>query len=202
MVVTCGFGLGIGFSTGPRRADYANCMNASGLPARIVYTAVALPLGGGAGFYLSIYLLPRVGARFPQLDPGVNGESFFYLALGVGSAIAFSASLLALTLPWTRHRKRRGRAWRITLSCLVVLVASVAFAAEVRGLVYDLVFAVWLAYTMAYTFVRYGVVDEGRRRRSTGCIRVVLRLRRRSAFAQDDGEFWGIGRCGMRSGGI
>ncbi len=144
-------------------------MNASGLPARIVYTAVALPLGGAAGFYLSMYLLPHVGARFPQLDSGVNGERFFYLALGVGSAIAFSAALLALTMPWTRHRKRRGRPWRITLSCVLVVVASVAFAAEVRGLVCDLVFAVWMALIDGVLhLMRYGVVDDGRRRRSRG----------------------------------
>jgi uncharacterized membrane protein YfcA len=138
-------------------------MNASGLPARIVYTAVALPLGGLAGFYASIYMLPRLAARFPQLDPGLNGERFFYLAMGTGLAVAFSMALVALTLPWSRHRERRGRRWRITLSSVMVVVASVTFAAEVHGLVYDLVFAAWMAYLMAYTFVRYGVVDQERR---------------------------------------
>jgi hypothetical protein len=135
-------------------------MKASGLPARISYFVVALPLGGAAGFYSSMWLLPKLAGRYPQLDTGVNGEGFFYLSLGLGAALAFSASLLALTLPWSRHRKRRGRPWRITFSCVVVVVASAAFAAEVHGLGYDLAFAAWLAYTMAYTFVRYGVIDQ------------------------------------------
>jgi len=138
-------------------------MNADGLLARIGYTVVALPLGGVVGFYSSIWLLPKLAARFPQVDPGVDGRGFFNLALSVGAALAFSASLLALTLPWSRHRKRRGRPWRITLSCVVVVVVSAAFAAEVHGLVYDLAFAAWLAYTMAYTFVRYGVIDQASR---------------------------------------
>jgi uncharacterized membrane protein YfcA len=139
-------------------------MNASGLPARIVYTVAALPLGGAAGFSLSMYLLPKLAARFPQMDPGVDGRAFFNVALGVGAAMAFSAALLALTLPWSRHRKRQGRRWRITVSCVAVVAASVAFAAEVHGLVYDLVFAAWMAYMVAYTFVRYGVMDQARRR--------------------------------------
>jgi hypothetical protein len=48
-----------------------------------------------------------------------------------------------------------------------VLVASVGFADIVPRLVPDLLFAAWLAYTMAYTFVRYGVVDDARRKSST-----------------------------------
>ena len=34
-------------------------------------------------------------------------------------------------------------------------------------LILDLLFAAWLAYTMAYTFVRYGVLDEARRASSS-----------------------------------
>ena len=85
----------------------------------------------------------------------------------MGAALAFTLSLLALTQPWKRHRKRRGRAWRIAASGAVVVVASAGLAADGYSIVYDLVFAAWLAYTMAYTFVRYGVVDEARRSSST-----------------------------------
>jgi uncharacterized membrane protein YfcA len=138
-------------------------MNASGLPARIGYTVVALPLGGVAGFYSSIWLLPKLAARFPQMDPGVDGRGLFNVALSLGAAVGFSAALVALTLPWRRHRKRRGRLWRFMLACVVVVVGSASFAAEVHGLVCDLAFVVWLAYTIAYTFVRYGVIDQARR---------------------------------------
>jgi hypothetical protein len=138
-------------------------MNAKSLPARVAYSVVALLLGGAAGFYSIMLLLPELVARYPKLDTGMNGREMFDLALSVGAGIAFTAALFALTLPWIRHRKRRGRPWRIAASFVVVLVASVGFADMVPRLVLDLVFAAWLAYTMAYTFVRYGVVDDARR---------------------------------------
>jgi hypothetical protein len=48
-----------------------------------------------------------------------------------------------------------------------VVITSAGFAAEVHRLILDLLFAAWLAYTMAYTFVRYGVVDDARRSSSS-----------------------------------
>ncbi len=112
-------------------------------------------------------LLPKLVAKYPRLDTGMSGQGVFNLALSVGAAIAFTAALFALTLPWSRHRKRRGRPWRIAASFVVVLVASVGFADMFPRLILDLLFAVWLAYTMAYTFVRYGVLDEARRASSS-----------------------------------
>jgi hypothetical protein len=142
-------------------------MSSASLPARIVYTAVALPLGGAAGFYSIMLLLPKLVAKYPRLDTGMSGQGMFNLALSAGAAIAFTASLFALTLPWSRHRKRQGRRWRTAASFVVVLVASVGFADIVPRLILDILFAAWLAYTMAYTFVRYGVVDEARRASSS-----------------------------------
>ncbi len=112
-------------------------------------------------------LLPKLVAKYPRLDTGMSGQGVFNLALSVGAAIAFTAALFALTLPWSRHRKRRGRPWRIAASFVVVLVASVGFADMFPRLILDLLFAAWLAYTMAYTFVRYGVLDEARRASSS-----------------------------------
>jgi hypothetical protein len=43
------------------------------------------------------------------------------------------------------------------------VVASAGLSVEGYSLIYNLAFAAWLAYTMAYTFVRYGVTDEVRR---------------------------------------
>ena len=142
-------------------------MRAKSLPARIIYTVVALPLGGAAGFYFIMLLLPKLVAEYPRLDTGLSGRAEFNLALSVGAAIAFTVGLFALTLPWSRHRKRRGRPWRIVVSCLIVLVASAGFADVVPRLFLDLLFAVWLAYTMAYTFVRYGVTDDAKRTSSS-----------------------------------
>jgi hypothetical protein len=141
-------------------------MNAKSLPARIVYALAALLLGGAAGFYSIMSLLPQLVARYPRLDTGMKGQEMFNLALSVGAALAFTAGLCALTLPWVRHRKRSGRPWRIAASLVIVLVASVGFADVVPRLILDLLFAAWLAYTMAYTFVRYGVVDDARRKSS------------------------------------
>jgi uncharacterized membrane protein YfcA len=127
------------------------------------YAVVAIPVGGAAGFYSSMALLPKLATIFPQLDGDIEGYGFFKIALGVGAALAFTLSLLALTLPWKRHRKRSGRAWRIAASCALVVVTSAGLSADGYSLLYDLAFAAWLAYTLAFTFVRYGVTDEARR---------------------------------------
>jgi hypothetical protein len=142
-------------------------MSAASLPARILYTVVALPLGGAAGFYSIMFLLPKLVANYPKLDTGLGGQQMYNLAVGVGTGVAFTVALFALTLPWIRHRKRSGRGWRVGSSCVLVVVASAGFAAEVHRLIPGLFFAAWLAYTMAYTFVRYGVVDDARRRSSS-----------------------------------
>ena len=143
-------------------------MSTVGLPARIAYAAVALPIGGAAGFYSSVFLLPRLTATYPQLAGDIDWHGMFNMALGVGAMVAFTASLLALTLPWKRHRKRHGRAWRIGISCVLVVVASVGLAGEGYSLIYNLAFAAWLAYTIAFTYVRYGVLDEARWKSSSG----------------------------------
>jgi hypothetical protein len=127
------------------------------------YAVVAIPAGGAAGFYSSMALLPRLATTFPQMDVDGEGLGIFRIAICVGAALAFTFSLLALTLPWRRHRKRRGRAWRIGASCLLVVVTSAGLSVEGYSLTYDLAIAVWLAYTMAFTFVRYGVTDDARR---------------------------------------
>ena len=138
-------------------------MNLASLPARVLYALIAIPAGEAAGFYSAMSLLPRMTAVFPQLDPDGNGFGIFKIALGVGTALAFTLSLVALTLPWKRHRKRRGRAARIVATCLLVVFVSAGVSVEGYSLLFDFVFVVWLAYTMAYTFVRYGVVDQERR---------------------------------------
>lgn len=139
-------------------------MSAASLPARIVYTLAALPLGAAAGFYLCMALLPQLVVKYPQLDPGRDGRGIFNIALSVAAVVAITAALFALTLPWSRHRKRRGRGMRIAISLGLVVGASVEFADLGHRPVLDLVFAAWLAYTMAYTFVRYGVLDQAHRR--------------------------------------
>jgi uncharacterized membrane protein YfcA len=138
-------------------------MRAVSLPARIIYAVAAVPAGGAVGFYSSMALLPTLATVFPQLDVDGEGLRIFNIAIGVGAALAFTFSLLALTLPWRRHRKRGGRAWRLGASCFLVVVTSAGLSVEGYSLVYDLAFAVWLAYTLTFTFVRYGVTDDARR---------------------------------------
>ena len=143
-------------------------MNAHGLPARIGYAAVALPAGALAGFYASMFLLPRLASRLPQLDPEMDGSGIFRLAVCVGAVAAFVFTLFALTLPWIRHRKRSGRSLRIVASCVFVVLASLGFTMETYSMPYavisGIVFAVLLTYTVAFTFVRYGIIDSDRRR--------------------------------------
>jgi hypothetical protein len=146
-------------------------MNVRSLPARIVYTVIALPLAGAAGFYSCMRLLPEFTVNHPQIDPNMDGSGIFKIAICVGGALAFAASLFVLTLPWIRHRKRGGRPWRIGLSCVVVVLASLLFADQGFNLIYDFVFAAWLTYILAFTFVRYGVIDQARRSSSSSSAR-------------------------------
>ncbi len=150
-------------STRPQMLRYAQWMNAVSLPARIVYASAALPLGGAAGFYSCMRFLPEFATDHPQLDRGMEGLGIFKIALIVGATIAFTACLFALTLPWSRRRKRRGRAGRIGLSGVVVMLASIFFADQGFGLVYDFAFVIWLTYTVTFTFVRYGLLDQPKR---------------------------------------
>lgn len=137
-------------------------MNADSLPARIIYAAVTLPLAGAAGFYASLWLIPKVALHFQGADADLDGYRIFSIALWVGAGLAWTASLVALTLPWKRRRRRVGRTRRIALAAVFVVLTSMAFAAESDALLYDLAFASWLGYVMAYTFVRYGVADGGK----------------------------------------
>jgi len=142
-------------------------MKAVSLPARIAYTVIGAPLAAAIGFSLCMRILPDFTASHPQLDPIGDGSGIFNIAASVGGALAFAVALYALTLPWIRHRKRSGRAWRIALSCAAVVFASLLFAEQGFQLIYDLAFAAWLTYTLAFTFVRYGVIDQERRRSSS-----------------------------------
>ena len=139
-------------------------MDRMSLLARISYTIVTLPVVAAAGFYTSMQVLPQLTARHPGLDPAMDGSGIFQIAIFVGIAAALSASLLVLTLPWARHRKRHGRTWRIAVSTLAVVIASIMFADQGYGWIADLAFVAWITYTLALTFVRYGVIDQTRPR--------------------------------------
>ena len=138
-------------------------MNAASLSTRIAYAGVAMPLGWAVGFYSCMRFLPGFTASHTQLDPGMDGSGIFKIAVVVGAAVAFTASLFALTLPWSRRRKRRGRAGRIGLSGVAVMLGSILFADQGFGLIYDLAFVAWLTYTITFTFVRYGLLDQAKR---------------------------------------
>jgi hypothetical protein len=138
-------------------------MSAVGLPARIVYALMALPVGGAAGFYSVVWVIPKMSWLLQAPNVAPENYTTFVTALYVGGAVAFTASLVALTLPWKRRRKRRGRSWRIALAGVFVVVAAAVFADLGHTLLVDFAFAAWLAYTVTFTFVRYGVLDQARR---------------------------------------
>jgi uncharacterized membrane protein YfcA len=143
-------------------------MSATGLPARMVYGVFALALGGVAGFYATLWEYPILLLRFQGVDADLDGYEIFKVALGVGVAVAFTAFMAALTLPWSRHRRRSGRERRLAISGVFVVLASLAFAGLHHPVILDLAFAAWLAYVMAYTYVRYGLRDPRRRRTTYG----------------------------------
>jgi hypothetical protein len=138
-------------------------MNAVSLPVRIAYAAMAVPLGWVAGFYSCMRLLPHFDTSHPQLDPSMDGSGMFRIAICAGAGLAFTAALFALTLPWIRHKKVAGRTGRTALSCGLVLLGSLLFADLGFRIVYDLLFAGLLTYLLAFTVIRYGIVDGGRR---------------------------------------
>jgi hypothetical protein len=143
-------------------------MSASSLLARMFYAVVAIPAAGAVGFYASLVLLPKLMGqswyRFAPLDE----QQIFLAAIGIGALLAFPASLLALTMPWRRHRKRRGRVLRAILSAVLVLGVTLSFAQRGHAIGVDLALAVWLAYIITFTYVRYGVLDRARRKRDRG----------------------------------
>jgi MFS family permease len=138
-------------------------MNAVGLPARIGYAVGALAAAGAAGFYASMWLLPKFVSEAADDD---NGYGIFKAALGIGLALGVTAALVGLTLPWKR-RKRRRRGRRIAISAVIVVLVSLGFASQEHSLIVDLLFAAWLAYALSFTYVRYAVLD----RPGTGIVR-------------------------------
>jgi uncharacterized membrane protein YfcA len=133
------------------------------LAARFAYAAAALATVGAVAFYASMWLLPRFG---PPTDD-VDGYAIFQSALGIGLAFGFSAALLGLTLPWRRRRRRSGRGRRTAISAAIVVFLSLVFASREHDIFMDLLFAAWLAYSLAFTYVRYGVRDSNRTRISS-----------------------------------
>ena len=131
-------------------------MDGTKLPARIGYAVVALSAVGAAGFYASIWLLPKFAS---QAVDGDDGYGLFRAALGIALGLGVTAALVGLTLPWKR-RKCRGRGRRIVVASVIVVLLSVAFASQEHKVIYDLLFAAWLAYVLAFTYVRYGVLDK------------------------------------------
>jgi Kef-type K+ transport system membrane component KefB len=137
------------------RTYYAGRMNAVGLPARIGYAVAALGAVGVAAFYASIWLLPHFVAQGADDD---DGYGLFRAALGIALGLGVTAALVGLTLPWKR-RKRRGRGRRIAVAAVVVVLISIGFASQEHKVIYDLLFAAWMAYALAFTYVRHGVLD-------------------------------------------
>ena len=125
-------------------------------------------MGWVAGFYPVVLLGPKIEVLFRIPDTGLEGFDVFQIAVCAGAALAYTAALIGLTLPWLRLRKRRGRSLRMAVAGVFVVLASAAFANGGHRLLYDLGFAVWLGYTTTFTFVRYGVLDQERRTQSAG----------------------------------
>ena len=137
-------------------------MSSVGLAARVGYALGSLVAVGAAAFYTTMWVLPRV---LPTGDDD-EGYAIFRLALGVSFALGASVGLLGLTLPWKRRRRRSGRGRRMAIASGIVVLASVAFASQDHRLILDLLIAAWLAYSLAFTYVRYGVRDVPSRHRA------------------------------------
>lgn len=142
-------------------------MNRTGLAARIGYGLGALALTGTVGFYASVWLLPWIGSKLPGADTDADGYGFFVTALGIGLGVGLTFGLIGLTLPWMRRKRRSGRSGRIAISSAIVVIASAVFATQGHAFPYDMLFAAWLSYVLAFTYVRYGILDKTHKREGT-----------------------------------
>jgi hypothetical protein len=141
-------------------------MTAAKLPVRIAYAAVAFALSGTVMFFYCMRVLPELVRVFPELDPEMDGYLIFKIAISAAMTSAVSLSLYELTQPGARPRKRRGRRLRLALASVIVLMSSLGFSGLGLGWSFDILFVAWLTYTVAYTFIRYGVMDETKRSQS------------------------------------
>jgi hypothetical protein len=128
------------------------------LPARLGYAILAFPVVGTVAFYVSTWIWPR----FSGVDIEAHGYGIFAGCIGIGAVVGFTAFLFALTLPWKRRRRRTGRGRRTVIACVVVVFVSLVMADVDHSVIYDLLLAAWLAYSLAFTYVRYGVRDPER----------------------------------------
>ena len=135
-------------------------MNRTGLQARIGYAVAGFAVAGVIGFYVSAWLLHR----YALTPTSSEGEMYvaFETAIALGALVGISAALVGLTLPWLRHKRRSGRKQRTVVAGAAVLLAALMFASTGHPLLYDLAFAVWLAYVVSFTYVRYGIRDRVR----------------------------------------
>jgi hypothetical protein len=138
-------------------------MKVAGLGIRIAYAATAFLLSGAVVFFYAMRVLPEIARLYPELDPLGDGYLFFQIAICSSLAVAFSFLLYELTQPGARHRRRKGRRWRLAWAALAIVASSLAFAGMGWSWMLDLLFVAWLTYTVAYTFVRYGVLDDPER---------------------------------------
>ena len=139
-------------------------MDRTGLAARIGYGLGALLVAGVIGFYASMWLLPWIAARLPGADTDADGYGFFITAIAIGVGLGFTCGMVGLSLPWKRRKRRSGRTRRIAISAAIVVIASAAFATQGHAIIYDLLFAAWLSYVLAFTYVRHGILDKPHRR--------------------------------------
>jgi len=141
---------------------YAGRMSGSALPMRILYAVVATPVASIGGFYAGLLFLTRVLPFVRGLPPTDTGWAEFVLSLLVAVGVGFTAFLLALTLPWRRLRRRRGRPLRIAVSALLVLGVSVIAAAEAVPIKFVAGLMAWMSVMLTFTLIRYGVRDRVR----------------------------------------
>ena len=135
-------------------------MTASGLPARIGYALVAFPTGALLGYVAALKLLIRFGSVFEDPHPSMQGFGYFMMSLAAAATLALTASLIALTLPWSRPVKVRGRIARIITSVLLVLFAFVILSGQGHAPIFIFALTIWLAAVAYFTFIRHGIFDS------------------------------------------
>jgi hypothetical protein len=89
----------------------------------------------------------------------MQGFGYFMMSLAVAATAGFTASAVALTLPWARPIKAKGRVVRILVSILLVFCAFVVLAGQGHAPIFVLALSAWLAIAAYFTFIRHGILD-------------------------------------------
>lgn len=90
----------------------------------------------------------------------MSGFGVFVTALAWGMTIAVTATLVALTLPWSRAVRTEGKLRRGIFSSVITGLAFLDFVGMGHALIFAIGLTVWIGTVFYFTLVLKGVRDQ------------------------------------------